>query len=226
VAFTVIRQVDLNIENPSLRLPSQMEIMKRFCCWPCQSAPLMLTAQIPMSGYAPGQTINISGQLNNKSNVTVYAIHFLLKKTIQYFAECPSYRVKRQTLNVAEDTIDITAGGCTEFNQALLIPAVAPTNLTQSKVIHQTYELIVEARVSGCHRNLNVHIPVTIGTVPLRQQPESPLVTAPGSDSQQFLFPTPAAPPLEHNCQENLHLLELREFFSNVKIVFRIYAVY
>jgi Arrestin (or S-antigen), C-terminal domain len=170
----------------------------------------MLTAQIPMSGYAPGQTIDISGELNNTSNVTVNEIHFTLKKTITYFAESPSYRVKKQISNVAEASSRISsAEGCKNFKKALLIPAVAPTNVTQSKVIHQIYELIVEIRVSGCHKHPSMTIPVIIGTVPLRQQPETAL-----------LFPTPVAPPLDHNGQENTNLLELREFYQFNSIIF------
>jgi Arrestin (or S-antigen), C-terminal domain len=216
----VIRPVDLNNENPCLRLPNQRKFVKRFCCWPCRSAPLMLTAQIPMSGYAPGQTINIAGELNNKSSVTVHAIHFALKKTVTYISDTPSTKEKIDVLEIITvATTDRITSGCTVFNVPLLIPAVAPTNLTQSKVIHQTYELIVEARVSRCLRNPKVSMPITIGTVPLRQLPESPLTNGPGPEGQPFLFPTPAAPPLDDNWQENTNFLELREFFSIVEIM-------
>jgi Arrestin (or S-antigen), C-terminal domain len=174
----------------------------------------MLTAQIPMSGYASGQTIEISGELNNKSGVSVYEIHFQLKKTVTYYAQYPSYREKRQSLKLAEKSkTNITTDGCTKFSEVLVIPAVAPTNLTQSRVIHQTYTLIIEARVSGCHSNPVIYIPITIGTVPLRQQPESPVASAPGPESQPFLFPAPAAPPLDQNWQENTNFLELRELY-------------
>jgi Arrestin (or S-antigen), C-terminal domain len=211
----VIRQVDLNHETLSLRVPSQMEIIKRFWCCCCQSAPLIVTAQTPMSGYAPGQMINISGELNNKSGVTVNSLHFTLMKTVAFFAESPSSKVRKQFLVVAEADTDVTivAEGYKKFSQALAIPPVAPTNLTQSKVIHQTYELIVEARISGCHRNLVTSIPITIGTVPLRQQSESPMATGPGLDDQPFTFQTSAAPSLDQNGQENSNFLELRKLY-------------
>jgi Arrestin (or S-antigen), C-terminal domain len=166
-----------------------------------------------MSGYASGQKIHISGELINKSNVHVHSIHFKLSKTITFYADKPSHRTKMETLKVAEvQATGVAAGTTAKINQSLVIPAIAPTNLTQSKVIHQAYELIVEAEVSGCHKNPRIHIPVLIGTVPLRQLPESPLATAPGSESQPFLFPTPAAPPLDNNSQENTNFLELRMF--------------
>jgi hypothetical protein len=70
-AFTVIRSFDLNNESPSLRVPCQMERIKTFCCWPCSSGPLIMTVQIPMGGYAPGQQIDIDVTVNNQSRVDI-----------------------------------------------------------------------------------------------------------------------------------------------------------
>jgi Arrestin (or S-antigen), N-terminal domain/Arrestin (or S-antigen), C-terminal domain len=202
VAFTVIRQVDLNHEHPSLNLPIQMEVMERFCCWPCQSAPLILTAQIPMSGYVPGQIIIITVDLNNRSSVSVYAIHISLRKTVVYHAEYPSHRKKKQTFNVTETKpTAVKFGSCTKFNKALEIPPVVPTNQTENKIIHQTYEVIVEARVSGCHSGVVIHLPVTFGTIPLHQQHELPRATAPESECQPSLCATATAPPLGQHWQ-------------------------
>jgi hypothetical protein len=177
-----------------------------------------------MSGYAPGQTIEINGELNNKSGVTVNNITFKLIKTITYFAKYPSHRSKTEDQKIVEvQCTGVAPGGYSKYYQALQIPAVAPTNLTQSRVIHQTYELVVKARTSGCNGNATIHIPITIGTVPLRQQPESPAVmpTAPNSESQPFIFPSPAAPPLDSNMQENTNFLDLRKFGRLMSIIKR-----
>lgn len=40
-----------------------------FCCFP--SDPLTMVAQLPVGGYAPGQTINLSLNVNNQSNTRV-----------------------------------------------------------------------------------------------------------------------------------------------------------
>jgi Arrestin (or S-antigen), N-terminal domain/Arrestin (or S-antigen), C-terminal domain len=146
IAFTVIRHLDLNHESPHLRVPNQMEVMKRYGSWPYKSVPLRLQAKIPRSGYAPGQVVDISGWLSNRNSAIVNVIHFKLMKTITYFAASPSHRVKKQTLDVVElGTANIKSRGFTKFSKAVTIPVVAPSNINQSKVIRQTYELSVAA---------------------------------------------------------------------------------
>lgn len=60
VAFTVLKQLDLNYENPALQIPTKMEITKTFYCGMCKSAPLYIAASIPMSGFVAGETIDIN----------------------------------------------------------------------------------------------------------------------------------------------------------------------
>ncbi len=55
LAFTVIKQLDLNYENPSLHLPLKMETSKTFCCGILRSKPIFMMASIPMGGYVPGE---------------------------------------------------------------------------------------------------------------------------------------------------------------------------
>lgn len=54
------------------------------------------------------------------------------------------------------------------FETDLMIPGIAMnTNSHLCNVVQIYYELQVEANVSGCHRNILITIPVTIGSVAL-----------------------------------------------------------
>lgn len=94
--FTVIKPLDLN-DNPELRVIILNSISNRklllnnscfllknpisveenhsyypcyfLCCFP--SEPLSLEAQLPVGGYAPGQTMNLSLTADNQSNTRV-----------------------------------------------------------------------------------------------------------------------------------------------------------
>lgn len=81
--FTVARNDDLNFQ-PYLKIPSQSEKIKRFCCLFCESEPLILTVTLPCTGYSPGQNIPVTIVYNNKSNVTITATRINLKRTIEY----------------------------------------------------------------------------------------------------------------------------------------------
>lgn len=52
-AFTVIKVLDLNYENPALRSPLKQEITKTFF-FGLSSKPLFISAEIPMSGFVAG----------------------------------------------------------------------------------------------------------------------------------------------------------------------------
>jgi Arrestin (or S-antigen), C-terminal domain len=186
VAFTVLKQLDLNYENPALKIPTKMELVNTFYCGFCKTDPLYLAASIPMSGYVAGQHINISIEINNESRIDVEDLKIALKKIIHYNSQTPSLRTKEEVLTEAE----IRCGGVLKrskgkFDQKLLIPPCPPSNQNYCKVLNVSYELQVTAKIAGVHRNPVLKLPITIGTVPLN---------LPMSQNQQFAIHYPTAP--------------------------------
>jgi len=53
---------------------------KRLCCLCCKSGPISAYVQIPRTGYAVGQVINISGEVDNKANLTLKSSYARLIK--------------------------------------------------------------------------------------------------------------------------------------------------
>lgn len=60
----------------------------------------------------------------------------------------------------------VPAHGSNTCNNPISIPPLPPSNLTNCSLIDLDYELQIEVRVSGFHKNLTGKIPITIGTVP------------------------------------------------------------
>lgn len=82
--FTVLRNNDDLNHDPLLRIPCQMEDITTFCCFCCQSAPLIMTVNVPRTGFAPGQNIPININFVNKSDVDVTRTKINLKRIIRY----------------------------------------------------------------------------------------------------------------------------------------------
>lgn len=81
--FTLARNDDLNA-YPDLQIHSTCEEIKRFCCFCCESDPLIMTVVLPRTGYVPGETIQVSISYNNKSNVEVSYTKINFKRFITF----------------------------------------------------------------------------------------------------------------------------------------------
>lgn len=189
VAFTVIKQLDMNYENPALRIPTKLEVFKTFYCWMCKTAPLYVAASIPMSGYVAGQNVNVSIEINNESSIDVEDVKVTLKKFIFYNSQTPSKKTKEEVLTEAE----IRGGGVLKrnkgkFDLTLLIPPVPPSNMNYCRILNVSYEIHVTAKIAGIHKNPVIRLPITIGTVPLNAQV---------SQNQHFAIQYPTAPMIQ-----------------------------
>lgn len=170
VAFTVLKELDLNRESPLLRVPTQMEYMRSFCCWPCRSGPLSMVATLPQSGFVPGQTVPVSVSIVNASNVTIDYVRFTLRKTIAYHSQAPSFKTKLEVETIQEQRVGgVAALANAEYAARLVVPPVPASNGGQCRVIDVSYEVKVEAKTSGPHQSPFVLVPVTIGTRPLTE---------------------------------------------------------
>lgn len=193
IAFTVIKQLDLNYENPALKIPTKLEIVRTFYCGLCKTAPLYIAASIPMSGFVPGQIIAVCVEINNESRIDVDDIKITLKKIILYNSQTPIKKTKEEILTEAE----MRCGGILKrnkgkFEQKLLIPPVPPSNVNYCRVLNVSYEVHVTAKIAGVHRNPVIKLPITIGTFPLNviyqhqpqhtiHYPTTPSVTSPNN---------------------------------------------
>nr|XP_019557332.2 arrestin domain-containing protein 3-like [Aedes albopictus] len=167
VAFTVLRHVDLNEENFDVRLPSKMAKQKTFCCGPCSSAPMLITAETPITGYVPGQTIAVRIEVDNQSNKQLEEISTKLLRVVSFISQTPYTRVKNLSTTVAQvRCAGVQRQNKGSFVQHLLIPPLPPTSKT-CQVLTVNYMVEVEGRISGPAINPKIHLPIMLGTIPL-----------------------------------------------------------
>lgn len=166
-AFTVIKVLDLNYDNPALRSPLKAEITKTFF-FGLSSKALYVSASIPMSGYVAGQSVAISIKINNESSTDVEEVKISLKKVINYNSQTPRRKTRERIESAAEVRHAGVVGKSMGNIEALLtIAPVPPTNVAFCRVLQVFYEIHVVAKVGGIHRSPVLRLPVTIGTVPL-----------------------------------------------------------
>uniref|UniRef100_A0A1B6CJ57 Arrestin C-terminal-like domain-containing protein n=1 Tax=Clastoptera arizonana TaxID=38151 RepID=A0A1B6CJ57_9HEMI len=192
--FTVVTPVDLNF-NARAKEPVKKELAKTFCCCWCKSGPLTLVVMLPFSGFVPGQSIPLTIEVDNVSNVEVERIKCILSKKLTFKAREPRNKERSDTAEVIKLSMEgVEPNGSKSWTQQLTIPIMPPCNLDQCSIIHCEYELKVIAEVGGMHSNLQADIPIFIGTVPVMQvQPAPSSFPDPASISQ------PSAPLLPND---------------------------
>ncbi|XP_034116206.2 arrestin domain-containing protein 2-like [Drosophila albomicans] len=169
--FTVLKMMDLNYDSPLLRVPAHCESLKTYCCWPCTSDPLQLQLTLPQTGFVPGQICIVDMLVTNDSHIRVEQLQISLVMMVTYhashFARTSS---KNERIVVTKLMGDPVPNHCKkQFKYSLRLPATPPTCFNLCRIIQIAYQVEVEAKVKGFHRNEVVKVPLTIGSVPLTE---------------------------------------------------------
>lgn len=135
--------VDLN-SNPDLKNPRTLDMEKNFCCLCCASGPLEAQVTIPCRGFVPGQSIPITAEVNNHSNVKVDNLRVILRKRIEFRTQHP-----RVESRIEKATINEFSLGAISTNESRIdsknieIPPLPPTNMENCGIIKVDYEIKV-----------------------------------------------------------------------------------
>lgn len=167
-AFTVVRKEDLNL-YPELRLPSEVEEIKTFCCWFCKSEPLLIKIRLPKTGFALGEKIPISIEMINKSNKSVSQTIFSLKRVDTFTSDEPSekQRVVKQEI-IEKRAAGVKANDQVTIEESIEIPnSLVLSNDRYCKVFQITYELKFTVETERMSVPPELRIPITIGSVGL-----------------------------------------------------------
>lgn len=145
-----------------------MEVTKSFCCWPCRSGPLSLTASVPQTGYVPGETIKISARVINLSGSTVDHMKFELRQLIVYHSQTPHRNTKEELRTILQKrSAGVAQNNEERYEISIPIPSLPSTNANSCRIIYISYDIRIEAKV-GFKNYPYVEIPITIGNVPLQ----------------------------------------------------------
>ncbi|CAH2087686.1 unnamed protein product [Euphydryas editha] len=166
VAIRVMNPLDLNM-NPYCRVPMVMDFDANYYCCCFKSGSTNTVANIPVSGFCPGQKFPIKVSCTNKGTVKVDHVKFRILKHVDFIAtHHPGIR------SIEDILVEVRKGpipGNTTCNWTveMLVPALDVYNLSGCNYIFLTYKLEVVVSPSGCHRDSNESREIIIGTVPL-----------------------------------------------------------
>ncbi|XP_034472983.1 arrestin domain-containing protein 3-like [Drosophila innubila] len=172
--LTVLQTYNLNM-YPEMLVPLVNEDIKYFCCWPCSSGPVVSTLTIPFGGYAPGQRINYSLQIDNQ----IY----------EFKASSPHYKTRthKNTLSSEFQAERVLRLSKRLINGSLVIPPVPPSSRL-NRIINVYYMISMAIKTGYCHTDSEIEMPIIIGTIPLAQSAQNPLSAA------QWIPQTPDTP--------------------------------
>ncbi|XP_030559141.1 arrestin domain-containing protein 3-like [Drosophila novamexicana] len=169
-SFTVLKVMDLNREGLFLSTPALSEDQKTYNCWPCRSEPIRLQLSLPQRGFVPGQKIPVGVLVTNDSHIRVEEIEASLVMMVLYYSQHSVKTISERFVVSKQQGEGVTRNCKKQFTFDLLVPATPPTCFDLCRIIQIAYQVAVETKVKSWHINERVHMPVTIGNVPLTRQ--------------------------------------------------------
>ncbi|XP_016953694.1 arrestin domain-containing protein 3-like [Drosophila biarmipes] len=175
-SLTVLQAYNLNM-SPQLMIPLMREDIKHFCCWPCRSGPVLSTLTIPFGGYAPGQRIRFTLEIDNQSSsYDLDDIEVKLKQIYTFQAQAPRKKTREKEHSLSQSCQEERVLRLSKklINYTLAIPSVPPSTRTQDHIITVSYRVIVSLKMGRFHVDSDLAVPIVIGTIPLVQSTENP----------------------------------------------------
>lgn len=138
----------------------------------------MVKAKIPVGGYVPGQTINLDLDIHNKSDEDISAFVVKLRKAISYYTYATSPYKRTEDITVVEQEIEGCEHSDTKFLRVnLKVPPIPPSDDMTSNICKVRYYLHIKAPTSCCRDDLELDLPITIGSFPLSDSGPRALAT-------------------------------------------------
>ncbi|KAH8343872.1 hypothetical protein KR084_000776 [Drosophila pseudotakahashii] len=196
-SLTVLQTYNLNMSPDANykfsypQMPLVREDIKHFCCWPCRSGPVLSTLTIPFGGYAPGQKIRFTMEIDNQSSgYDVGGIEVKLRQTYTFQAQTPLHKTREKEHSLSQSCQEERVLRLSKkiINYTLAIPSVPPSTRSQGHIISVSYRVTLSLKMGSCHKDSDFAIPIVIGTIPLIQSAENP------SNAAEWIPETPKTP--------------------------------
>lgn len=171
IPITIIPHEDLNLYQ-NLKVPQTFEISQCTCSILCIPGSLMMTVHLHCTGFAIGHEVTIDIDYVNKSHINVSATKVTLYRKIQYKSQKPSRKTKteKQVMLVAT-SVGVKAGITHSFGMSFKIPTgMLCSNKEHCKSATISYLIRIESVLNSYYPNPEVRFPITIGTIPIRDE--------------------------------------------------------
>lgn len=177
--FTVKRFEDLNYMS-GMRDPREVITRKEidspsWIFWKGATGHVTMKGSIPQCGYAPGEKISVDVEINNQSTVEIENVSISLQNVGSYVCQTPWARMEKSTqLKISEVVSQgVKAGYTAKIKEQLLVPESTPiTSVMFCNVYQISYNVQVSIKFRRWNNNVNLNIPVYIGSVGLKSADE------------------------------------------------------
>lgn len=165
--FEVASFVDLNLQDPTLKLPLKVDISKQFLM---SSKTLTMTAEIPKRSFAGGENISVFVSIINDTKVEVVSIILSLLRVYTFKSTSISTKSDSDLLIKSEQQ-GVKEKSKHQATYTFQVPEnlFPPIDFGSTTYIEAVYKIEITAKVSGMHRSPRVYLPIFIGTVPLNK---------------------------------------------------------
>lgn len=166
--FTIIR-----FENLSARLDLMErrceETVANLCCLSWKTKPLIISATIPYSGFAAGQTIRAQIIVDNRCGFDVYETILSLKRVHTFVSSVPEEKVMRDSKNIVKVVCEgVKSGKRKKIAGIIEIPPMTlNTSESLCKACQLSYILQVKTNVVGFLQSPKIQFNIVIGMKPL-----------------------------------------------------------
>ncbi|XP_062867790.1 arrestin domain-containing protein 1b [Trichomycterus rosablanca] len=198
--FYLLNSLNLN-EVLDIEQPSCAMMTKKFTYFLVKTGTLMLKACSDLRGYTPGQIINLTTQIHNKSGKdTGYVLASLIQKV--------TYKMKRPLFDlrtIAEvEGAGVKGGKHAEWREQIIVPALPQSSLTGCSLIDIEYFIQVSLKSPETAVTLPIYIGnIAVNLTPSRPPPvPSPLQPLPVMPSLSPGPVLPSAPPAEDDQED------------------------
>lgn len=174
--FTVKRFEDLNYMSgmrESREVITRKEIdSPGWIFWKGATGHVTMKGSIPHCGYAPGEKISVSVDINNQSTVEIESVVISLQNVSNFVCQTPWAKLEKNTQqNVSEVLANgIKAGYTAKVKEQLTVPESIPiTSVMFCNVFQVSYNVQVSIKFRRWNNNVSLNIPVYIGSVGLKE---------------------------------------------------------
>ncbi|KAK2179411.1 hypothetical protein NP493_492g01039 [Ridgeia piscesae] len=165
-AFTILNGLDLNFIPEAA---SRIEICKyKTVGTCCISGSVTIDWMVERSGYVPGESIIVHGEVQNECRSPVVYCKTILYMIIDYKSTKRRKRERREIAVAKQD--ETPPGEVSVWHDRLHIPPLPPTGISRSKLIDINYELQFTALIEGAPGPIVYTKDIYIGTVPMCQR--------------------------------------------------------
>jgi len=169
--FTVLTTNDLN-KNEDAQLPVNEKKDKTPTTLFGKSDPISATITIPRAGFVPGEKIPINAEILNQSKVKIKDTTLRIIQKVSFNSKTLfENKTRTRTSVIAEVKRDeeIEEGGRLEWKDfTIKLPPMPTSPLEHCSIISINTFVELEVNPAGLHRDLVVHAPIIVGSIPLR----------------------------------------------------------